>query len=115
MLSCFAVFCADGDGRVTGADATKFFAMSGLPRADLKQVWAIADSKRQGYLGFGEFAAAMQVWLTHPFASPVTPRRGWEMWLCGTDCFVCCNPQLVSLAQAGNEITQDSLKREGCC
>jgi hypothetical protein len=29
---------ADGDGRVTGADATKFFAMSGLARADLKQV-----------------------------------------------------------------------------
>jgi hypothetical protein len=29
---------ADGDGRVTGADATKFFAMSGLSRADLKQV-----------------------------------------------------------------------------
>jgi EH domain-containing protein 1 len=28
----------DGDGRVTGADATKFFAMSGLSRADLKQV-----------------------------------------------------------------------------
>ncbi|OEL22529.1 EH domain-containing protein 2 [Dichanthelium oligosanthes] len=47
---------ADGDGRVTGADATSFFGMSGLSRADLKQ--------------------------------------------------------LVSLAQAGNEITQDSLKRE---
>ncbi|VAI55622.1 unnamed protein product [Triticum turgidum subsp. durum] len=75
----FAIADPDGDGRVTGADATKFFAMSGLSRADLKQVWAIADSKRQGYLGFGEFAAAMQ---------------------------------LVSLAQAGNEITQDSLKRE---
>jgi len=25
------------------------------------------------------------------------------------------NWQLVSLAQAGNEITQDSLKRDGCC
>ncbi|WVZ77815.1 hypothetical protein U9M48_025636 [Paspalum notatum var. saurae] len=70
---------ADGDGRVTGADATNFFGMSGLSRADLKQVWAIADSKRQGYLGFAEFVTAMQ---------------------------------LVSLAQAGNEITQDSLKRE---
>ncbi|KAG2648624.1 hypothetical protein PVAP13_1NG020100 [Panicum virgatum] len=75
----FALADPDGDGRVTGADATSFFGMSGLSRADLKQVWAIADSKRQGYLGFAEFVTAMQ---------------------------------LVSLAQAGNEITQDSLKRE---
>lgn len=30
----------DGDGRVTGADATSFFVMSGLSRADLKQVSA---------------------------------------------------------------------------
>ena len=26
------------------------------------QVWAIADAKRQGYLGFQEFVMAMQVW-----------------------------------------------------
>uniref|UniRef100_A0A453ST30 EH domain-containing protein n=1 Tax=Aegilops tauschii subsp. strangulata TaxID=200361 RepID=A0A453ST30_AEGTS len=78
----FALADSDGDGRITGPDAIKFFAMSSLPRADLKQVWAIADSKRLGYLGFGEFITAMQ---------------------------------LVSLAQAGNEISQDSLQREGCC
>jgi len=102
---------ADGDGRVTGADATSFFGMSGLSRADLKQVstehgaarllynppllravyssrvvvgermfdvslfvdlrakvWAIADSKRQGYLGFAEFVTAMQV-RPHSYAS----------------------------------------------
>lgn len=29
---------ADSDGRVTGADATSFFGMSALSRADLKQV-----------------------------------------------------------------------------
>jgi len=75
----FALADSDGDGRITGPDAIKFFAMSSLPRADLKQVWAIADSKRLGYLGFGEFITAMQ---------------------------------LVSLAQAGNEISQDSLQRE---
>jgi len=75
----FALADSDGDGRITGPDAIKFFAMSSLPRADLKQVWAIADSKRLGYLGFSEFITAMQ---------------------------------LVSLAQAGNEITQDSLQRE---
>ncbi|KAM3326188.1 hypothetical protein P3S67_001314 [Capsicum chacoense] len=35
--------------------------MSNLPREDLKQVWPIADSKRQGYLGFKEFITAMQL------------------------------------------------------
>ncbi|KAL9147298.1 hypothetical protein ABFS82_13G164700 [Erythranthe guttata] len=52
---------ADGDGRFTGADATKFFSLSNLPRQDLKLVWAIADSKRQGFLGFKEFITAMQL------------------------------------------------------
>ncbi|KAI6690596.1 hypothetical protein NL676_027424 [Syzygium grande] len=70
---------SDGDGRITGSDAIKFFALSNLPRPDLKQVWAIADSKRQGFLGFGEFITAMQ---------------------------------LVSLAQAGQSITQDLLSSE---
>ncbi|XP_076933080.1 EH domain-containing protein 1-like [Bidens hawaiensis] len=52
---------SDGDGRLTGADAIKFFAMSNLSRQDLKQVWAIADSKRQGFLSFKEFVTAMQL------------------------------------------------------
>ncbi|CAL5390393.1 unnamed protein product [Camellia sinensis] len=52
---------SDGDGRITGNDAIKFFGMSNLPRPDLKQVWAIADSKRQGFLGLKEFIAAMQL------------------------------------------------------
>ncbi|CAI0379364.1 unnamed protein product [Linum tenue] len=52
---------SDGDGRITGTDAIKFFGMSNLPRPDLKQVWAMADTKRQGYLGFKEFVAAMQL------------------------------------------------------
>ncbi|WOK94266.1 EH domain-containing protein 1 [Canna indica] len=51
----------DGDGRITGNDAIAFFAMSNLSRNDLKQVWAIADSRRQGYLGFREFVTAMQL------------------------------------------------------
>uniref|UniRef100_A0A0D9ZS68 EH-domain-containing protein 1 n=1 Tax=Oryza glumipatula TaxID=40148 RepID=A0A0D9ZS68_9ORYZ len=75
-LRWFSLADDDGDGRVTGKDALKFFAMSNLSRPELKQVWAIADSKRQGYLGFSEFMTAMQ---------------------------------LVSLAQAGNEISQDTL------
>ncbi|KAJ4837528.1 EH domain-containing protein 1 [Turnera subulata] len=53
--------CADSDGRITGNDAIKFFSMSNLSRQDLKQVWAISDSKRQGFLGFGEFIIAMQL------------------------------------------------------
>ncbi|KAF7149856.1 hypothetical protein RHSIM_Rhsim02G0104600 [Rhododendron simsii] len=68
---------SDGDGRLTGNDATKFFEMSKLSRPELKQVWAIADSKRQGFIGFKEFTTAMQ---------------------------------LVSLAQAGHELTPDLLK-----
>ncbi|XP_021766811.1 EH domain-containing protein 1-like [Chenopodium quinoa] len=72
----FPVADSDGDGRITGNDATKFFSMSNLSRSDLKQVWALADTKRQGYLGFKEFVAAMQ---------------------------------LISLAQAGKELTSDLL------
>ncbi|XP_020265550.1 EH domain-containing protein 1-like [Asparagus officinalis] len=74
----FSVADADGDGRVTGSDALKFFAMSNLSRPELKQVWAIADSKRQGFLDFQEFVSAML---------------------------------LIALAQAGHEISQDSLKQ----
>ncbi|GJN01386.1 hypothetical protein PR202_ga18651 [Eleusine coracana subsp. coracana] len=70
-----------GDGRLTGSDSLKFFAMSNLSRSELKQVWAIADSKRQGYLGFYEFMTAMQ---------------------------------LVSLAQAGNDISQDTIENAAC-
>nr|GMD57983.1 EH domain-containing protein 1 [Ipomoea batatas] len=57
----FACADSDGDGRITGNDATKFFGMANLSRQDLKQVWAIADSKRQGFLGFREFVTAMQL------------------------------------------------------
>ncbi|GFQ07763.1 eh domain-containing protein 1 [Phtheirospermum japonicum] len=57
----FSFADSDGDGRLTGPDATKFFSMSNLSRQDLKQVWAIADSKRQGYLGLKEFITAMQI------------------------------------------------------
>ncbi|RDX62590.1 EH domain-containing protein 1 [Mucuna pruriens] len=63
---------SDGDGRITGSDATKFFAMSNLSRQDLKQVWAIADSKRQGYLGFIEFVIAMQLVSLAQSGHPIT-------------------------------------------
>ncbi|PKU85353.1 EH domain-containing protein 1 [Dendrobium catenatum] len=72
----FALADSDGDGRITGNDAIRFFGMSKLTRPELKQVWAISDSKRQGFLGFNEFIIAMQ---------------------------------LITLGQAGNEITADIL------
>ncbi|KAJ6728800.1 EH DOMAIN [Salix koriyanagi] len=78
---------SDGDGRFTGNDATKFFSMSNLSRQQLKQVWALADSKRQGFLGFTEFVTAMQVLLYLNLAYT-----------------------LVSLAQAGHELTPDTIK-----
>ncbi|KAE8728697.1 EH domain-containing protein 1 [Hibiscus syriacus] len=73
----FNIADSDRDGRVTGNEATKFFALSKLSRQELKQIWAIADSKRQGFLGLKEFIVALQ---------------------------------LISLAQAGHEITSDILK-----
>lgn len=57
----FAFADSDGDGRLTGNDAIKFFSMSNVSRQELKQVWAIADSKKQGFLGFREFITAMQL------------------------------------------------------
>jgi len=41
----------DNDGRVTGGDAVKFFALSGLPKPTLSRAWQLADSGRQGFLG----------------------------------------------------------------
>ncbi|KAK8664909.1 hypothetical protein V6N13_084678 [Hibiscus sabdariffa] len=56
----FNIADSDRDGRVTGNDATKFFALSKRSRQELKQIWAIADSKRQGFLGLTEFIVALQ-------------------------------------------------------
>ncbi|XP_010481359.1 PREDICTED: EH domain-containing protein 2-like isoform X2 [Camelina sativa] len=52
---------SDRDGRVSGNDATKFFAVSKLSRQELKQVWAVAESKRHGFLGLAEFIIAMKL------------------------------------------------------
>ncbi|QHN97447.1 Calcineurin-like metallo-phosphoesterase superfamily protein [Arachis hypogaea] len=43
-----------------------------LSRQDLKQVWAIADSKRQRYLGFVEFIIAMQLISLAQSGQPIT-------------------------------------------
>lgn len=53
---CIVYGCTDHDGRLTGADAVKFFERSGLPRDQLAKVWAMADSSRRGYLDQASFA-----------------------------------------------------------
>lgn len=57
----FDIADSDGDGRITGNDATKFLALSKLSRQELKQIWALADSKRQGFLDLAEFVTAMKL------------------------------------------------------
>ncbi|KAL5221553.1 hypothetical protein ABZP36_026266 [Zizania latifolia] len=44
------------------------------------KVWAIADSKRQGYLGFGQFVTAMQVFSSSPLCLSVILQSGMEKW-----------------------------------
>ncbi|XLU55666.1 hypothetical protein S245_050314, partial [Arachis hypogaea] len=59
---------SDGDGRITGNDATEFFALSKLSHSQLKQLWSLADTKRRGVFDklvskdkrFNEFVTAMQ-------------------------------------------------------
>lgn len=69
----FAFADSDGDGRITGSDAIRFFGMSNLSRSELKQVWAVADSKRQGFLGFSEFITAMQLIAFGQAGNDITP------------------------------------------
>ncbi|THU73861.1 hypothetical protein C4D60_Mb04t27310 [Musa balbisiana] len=69
----FSVADKDGDGRITGNDALKFFAMSKLSRPELKQVWAVADSKRQGFLDLQEFINAMQLVALAQEGHEITP------------------------------------------
>lgn len=51
----------DGDGRVTGGDAVKFFSLSGLPKETLARVWQLSDANRQGFLGVEQFVKALRV------------------------------------------------------
>ncbi|KAL6010302.1 EH domain-containing protein 1 [Asimina triloba] len=82
----FSCADSDNDGRITGNDAIKFFSMSKLSRPELKQmdkhgayrkppyeVWAVADSKRQGFLGFTEFITAMQLIALAQAGQEITP------------------------------------------
>ena len=48
----------DGDGRITGNDATKFFSMSHLSRSELKQV----DKHKLSALNVSLFRVLFEVW-----------------------------------------------------
>lgn len=54
----FAFADADGDGRVSGAEAVHFFMRAGLPKSDLAKLWDAADSERVGYLDRRAFSLA---------------------------------------------------------
>ncbi|CAL5220728.1 g2786 [Coccomyxa viridis] len=57
----FRVADTDSDGRLTGADAVRFFERSGLPRELLAKVWSLADNSRRGYLDVRGFSKAMDL------------------------------------------------------
>jgi hypothetical protein len=65
----------DGDGRVTGGDAVKFFALSGLPKKTLARVWQLADSNRQGFLGVEQYNPNTKTPHTHPPSHPCILHR----------------------------------------
>jgi len=49
---------ADGDGRVSGAEAVHFFMRAGLPKSDLAKLWDAADHEKAGYLDRPGFTLA---------------------------------------------------------
>ncbi|EFN59109.1 hypothetical protein CHLNCDRAFT_33853 [Chlorella variabilis] len=57
----FQMADTDRDGRLTGADAVRFFERSGLARELLAKVWANSDHKRQGFLDFHAFVRALEL------------------------------------------------------
>ncbi|PON91323.1 Dynamin superfamily [Trema orientale] len=89
---------SDGDGRITSNDATKFFAMSNLSRTELKQVEACYVQTRQ------RSGSAITMVPTVELTSD-SKRQGYL----GLTEFITAM-QLVSLAQAGHELTLEVLK-----
>lgn len=82
----------------------------------LSQVWAIADVKRQGFLGFKEFVSAMQVadsfYRFHGQCSYDFPEQLLLKNLLKTYKRV-SSLQVISLLQSGNDIGPDILKNAG--
>ncbi|XP_077499582.1 uncharacterized protein LOC144110494 isoform X9 [Amblyomma americanum] len=51
----------DMDGLVSGADVKGIFLKTGLPQADLAQIWNLCDTKQNGTLNSEQFALAMHL------------------------------------------------------
>ena len=66
----------DADGRVTGADAVRFFGRSGLPKEILARVWQLADANRQG---FSRTRAVRQGAARHRHGAVSQRRRGRQV------------------------------------
>lgn len=52
---------AVGSGRVAGGTAAGFLQKSGLPTQTLRQIWACADSKKDGFLDQQGFYVALKL------------------------------------------------------
>lgn len=81
------------------------------------KVWAIADSKRQGFLGIKEFIIAMQVVLCKENETPKKKKNCMHMRLGNTNVVDSLGGfflfQLISLAQEGHQLTSSLLKSTG--
>jgi hypothetical protein len=77
-------------------------------------VWAIADVKRQGFLGFKEFVSAMQVSRCFiPMDNTTILRR--DCWVRKSEkAYVCgWGLQVISPAQSGKDVSPNMLKNAG--
>ncbi|KAJ1496310.1 hypothetical protein T484DRAFT_1606873, partial [Baffinella frigidus] len=56
--SPFAGLDLDGDGYISGREARPVLAGSGLPNAELRKIWELADMTGDGRLDMHEFVVA---------------------------------------------------------
>lgn len=80
----FRVADEDGDGRILGNDAVKFFGRSGLPTQLLAKVWTLADQNRQGYLDERAFYKACELVAIGQQTNDVSTELWTRMALPGT-------------------------------
>ncbi|AET41026.1 Ede1p Ecym_7178 [Eremothecium cymbalariae DBVPG len=68
-VSQFESLDTDDLGIVTGESLKPFFSKSGLSSHHLLQVWALADTEKQGFLNQAQFSAAMRM-IAHLQSNP---------------------------------------------
>eukprot|EP00850_Spirogloea_muscicola_P014874 SM000110S18881 [mRNA] locus=s110:56750:62622:- [translate_table: standard] len=57
----FRLADADGDGRISGAEAVGFFEGAGLPQVTLAKIWQFSDQAQRGFLNRPEFHNALKL------------------------------------------------------